>query len=82
MAWAWVVLVLLVAVLPAAVWLRSRNLKPPREPYGSPIPRLAGRKDLSKAYGRAGEDDPREDGPSPNRSVTCVPGAGDISARH
>jgi hypothetical protein len=41
MAWAWAVLVLLVAVLPAAVWLRSRNLKPPREPYGSPIPGLA-----------------------------------------
>ena len=41
MVWAWAVLVLLVAVLPAGIWLRSRNLKPPREPYGSPIPRLA-----------------------------------------
>lgn len=40
MAWAWAVLIVLAVVLPAAVWLRSRNLKPPREPYGSPIPKL------------------------------------------
>jgi hypothetical protein len=39
MAWAWIVLIALIG-LPAAVWLRSRNLKAPREPSGSPIPKL------------------------------------------
>jgi hypothetical protein len=40
MTWAWVVLVAVAVGIPAAVWLRSRTLKPPREPYGSPIPKL------------------------------------------
>ena len=37
---AWALLIVLAVGVPAAVWLRSRNLKPPREPYGSPIPKL------------------------------------------
>ena len=40
MAWAWVVLVVVAAGIPVAVGLRSRSLKPPREPYGSPVPKL------------------------------------------
>ncbi len=40
MTWAWVVLVVVAIGIPAAVGLRSRTLKPPREPYGSPIPKL------------------------------------------
>jgi hypothetical protein len=39
-AWAWAVLAIVAVGIPAAVWLRSRNLKPPQEPYGSPIPHL------------------------------------------
>ncbi len=39
MTWAWVVLVVVALGIPAAVGLRSRTLKPPREPYGSPIPK-------------------------------------------
>jgi hypothetical protein len=33
-------LVVVAIGIPAAVGLRSRTLKPPREPYGSPIPKL------------------------------------------
>jgi Flp pilus assembly protein TadB len=40
MAWAWVVLVVVAVGIPVAVGLRSRSLKPPREPYGSPVPKL------------------------------------------
>jgi hypothetical protein len=40
MGWAWAVLIVLVLGLPVGVFLRSRNLKPPREPYGSPVPKL------------------------------------------
>lgn len=40
MVWAWVVLVVVAVGIPVTVWLRSRTLKPPREPYGSPIPKL------------------------------------------
>jgi len=39
MAWAWVVLVVVAVGIPVAVGLRSRSLKPPREPYGSPVPK-------------------------------------------
>ena len=37
---AWVVLVVVAIGIPSGVWLRSRTLKPPREPYGSPVPKL------------------------------------------
>lgn len=37
---AWALLIVVAVGIPAAVWLRSRNLKPPREPYGSPVPKL------------------------------------------
>jgi uncharacterized membrane protein len=40
MVWAWVVLIVVAIGVPVAVWLRSRTLKAPREPYGSPIPKL------------------------------------------
>lgn len=40
MTWAWVVLIVVAIGIPAAVVLRSRTLKPPREPFGSPIPKL------------------------------------------
>ena len=40
MTWAWVVLIVVAIGIPAALWLRSRTLKPPREPFGSPIPKL------------------------------------------
>jgi Flp pilus assembly protein TadB len=40
MAWAWVVLVVVAAGIPVAVGLRSRSLKPPPEPHGSPVPKL------------------------------------------
>jgi hypothetical protein len=40
MAWAWVVLVVVAVGIPVAVGLRSRSLKPPREPHGSPVPKL------------------------------------------
>jgi hypothetical protein len=40
MIWAWMVLLVVALGIPAAVGLRSRTLKPPREPYGSPIPKL------------------------------------------
>lgn len=38
--WAWAVVLVLAVGVPAAVWLRSQTMKPPHEPYGSPIPRL------------------------------------------
>ena len=40
MAWAWVGVLTLAIGLPAALWLRSRNLKPSRDASGSPIPKL------------------------------------------
>lgn len=40
MTWAWILLTVIAAGIPIAVWRRSRTLKPPREPYGSPIPKL------------------------------------------
>jgi len=40
MPWAWALLIVLAVALPAAVWLRSRNLTPPRELYDGPIPKL------------------------------------------
>lgn len=40
MAWAWVVVLALAIGLPAALWLRSRNLQPSRDASGSPIPKL------------------------------------------
>lgn len=38
--WAVAVIVVLAAGVPAALWLRARTMKPPHEPYGSPIQRL------------------------------------------
>jgi len=41
----------------------------------------AGENSLLQLYRQAGEDDPREDGPSPNRSVPRPQGCCDVSAR-
>ena len=37
---AWVAVLALAVGVPAAMWLRAQTMKPPREPYDSPIPRL------------------------------------------